>query len=122
MTWIALLLLGTVPLDIPVQDKFSICEHNHFFDEHGQLVFDQFLFKDWNKATCRFDVQAWRLDKGKAVKVGNSLLFYDGDTLRRIRFDDFQETWSQYDPECIDRQYFPKEQRRDLLNGRRFKP
>lgn len=47
MLQLALLLLSIVPHDDVARESFDLVEVNHFYDEHGKLVFDQVLFYDW---------------------------------------------------------------------------
>jgi hypothetical protein len=42
--------------------------------------------------------------------------WHDGLTLRQVRAASIRETWTQYDPELIERSVLPKEHRRELSN------
>jgi hypothetical protein len=66
-------------------------------------------------------VRAWRLVKNPAQlpqrdwKDGGYLaVWQDGEVLRHVHGQSMRETWTQYDPELIEREYLPKEQRREL--------
>jgi hypothetical protein len=113
---------GLNPADgVLANDRVDLIEVNHFYNERGSLVFDQIIFYDWSAAEGRFHVRAWRLVKcpaqiphrdgqrGEYVAVWS-----DGEVLRRVRSDSFRESWTQYDPELLEREYLPKEHRREL--------
>jgi hypothetical protein len=128
-TWaISLALMGLSPPEYVVTDRVDVIEINHFYDEHGKLVFDQILYYEWSAAQSRYNVRAWRLLKSPAQvpqrdwQRGDFVArFYDGDALREVRAATMRESWTQYDPELIEREYLPKEQRRELrsLNSSR---
>ncbi len=42
------------------------------------------------------------------------MIWNDGEILRHIRAASFRETWTQHDPELLEREYLPKEERREL--------
>lgn len=60
----ALLALGLLPRDAPVEDAVDRIEVNHVYDGNGNLVIDQIIFWEWNARHSRFDVVDWRLLKG----------------------------------------------------------
>jgi len=102
-------------------DQVDLIEVNHFFDEQGRLVFDQVIFYDWSSVDNRYNVRAWRLLKSTAQiprRNWNQGVFWavwhDGEVLRKVRSKGIHETWTQYDPELLEREYLPKENRRDL--------
>lgn len=68
-----------------------------------------------------FDVVAWRLVKSPdqlprpdRLHGGYVAVWHDNGLLRRVRSDAFRETWTQYDPELVEREFLPKDQRRGL--------
>jgi hypothetical protein len=115
--------LSIVPQDgaEPVSDCVSSIELNHFYDEQGRQVFEQCIFREWNRLAERENVVAWRL-----VKTPNQIpqfdwsrgcyrtVWFDGDFFRDISSRSLTETWTQYDPELYEREFLPKEQRREL--------
>ena len=122
-TTIMVLMAATLlhPTEDVASDEVDLIEVNHFFDEQGRLVFDQVIFYDWSPAESRFNVRAWRLLKSPAQiprrnwKQGDfSTIWHDGDVLRSVRARGIHETWTQYDPELLEREFLPKEKRRDL--------
>jgi hypothetical protein len=66
-------------------------------------------------------VRAWRLVKNPAQLPqrdwqdgGYVAVWHDGEVLRHVHAESMRETWTQYDPELIEREFLPKEQRREL--------
>lgn len=129
-------LLAIVPYDYlsggTVVERCDLVEVNHLHDGCGQHVFDQVIFWDWSPRECRFTVRAWRM-----VKKPEQTPTYDWDRsvwsatwtesvaapwtevrmLREVRSDSFRETWTQYDPELVEREILPQERRRGLRPG-----
>lgn len=121
MRTLALLLFSIVPRDDVARESCDLIELNHFYDEHARLVFDQVIFYDWSAADSRYNVRAWRLVKNPAqlphrdwARGCYSAMWQDGEQLRQIQAKSFSETWTQYDPELLEREYLPKERRREL--------
>lgn len=109
------------PTEDVAREDVDLIEVNHFFDEQGRLVFDQVIFYDWSVTDARFQVRAWRLLKSpkqlprRDWKQGDYIaIWYDGEQLRKVRARALHETWTQYDPELIEREFLPKEKRREL--------
>jgi len=122
-SWMACLLLANPgpPTEQMVVDRVDLVEVNHYYDEHGRHVFDQTIFYDWCPVQCRYNVRAWRLVKTVSQlphrdwRTGEYVaVWHDGSVLRKVRADSFRESWTQYDPELIEQDYLPKDQRRDL--------
>ncbi len=104
------------------RDHVDLIEVNHFYDETGKLVFDQVIFYDWSVEHGRYNVRDWKLlKKTGQIPVRNwskgefLAVWYDGDTLRVVRSSSVRESWTQYDPELLEREYFPKEKRAGLM-------
>ncbi len=106
-----LILLQPIPLE-PVRDRCVAIEKNNFYDECGRLVFKQFIFRDTD------EIVDWRLVKSGYellhTPTGPSLIWVDGDKFRRVDAKRYYETWTQHDPELIERDVLPKEDRREL--------
>lgn len=117
--WVA--ALGLHPQQSVTEDEVDLIEVNHFYDEHGKLVFDQIIFYDWSAESSRYQVRAWRLLKTDSQLPKRNWkrrefvsVWHDGDTLRQVRAAAVRQTWTQYDPELMDREHLPKERRREL--------
>jgi len=70
----------------------------------------------------RYQVRAWRLVKNPNQipqrdweNGGYSCFWQDGEQFRHIYAKAFRETWLQYDIELVEREYFPKEKRKELM-------
>lgn len=128
MTTIIALLIALQP-SAPITDTVSFIEVNHFYDDQGRLVFDQIIFWDFHPAESRYHVVAWRMYKQDSqfptrehrVGRGYVTIWHDGDLLRRVRTCIVQETWTQFDPELVEREWLEKSKRRGLTKHRRVK-
>lgn len=117
--------VGSSPIeDIPC-DRVDLIEVNHFHDDQGRLVFDQVIFYEWSPTQGRHQVQAWRLLKSAAQKpradfqTGEFVATWqDGETLREVRASSARESWTQFDPELVEREFLAKEKRKDLAKIR----
>jgi hypothetical protein len=104
-----------------LRDRVDLVEVNHYHDELGRHVFDQLIFYDWSKQRQRFDVRAWRLIKQSSQLPRRDhasnvwrIIWHDGGVLRTVEASSHRETWTQYDPELVNREYLPQEHRREL--------
>lgn len=120
MSLLYLLFTLVGPEDV-VRERVDVAELSHFYDDQGRLVLDQVIFYDWDPHHERFQVRAWRLVKNGAPSIerdwgsgGWDTIWLDGEILRHIKAGSFRETWPQYDPELAEREYLPKEKRREL--------
>ena len=112
---------GINPVEDVARERVDLMEVNHFYDEQGRLVFDQVIFYDWSSEHSRYMVRAWRLVKNPAQLPsrdwrdgGYQAVWQDGEILRRVQSPSMRETWTQYDPELVEREYLPKERRKEL--------
>ena len=124
-----LVALGISPQVDVARDTVDLIELNHFYDEQGRLVFDQVIFYDWSDDDARHMVRAWRLVKNPTQLPqrdwkdgGYSAVWQDGELLRHVHSRAFRETWTQYDPELVEREYLPKERRKELRALRVSRP
>jgi hypothetical protein len=97
-------------------------EFNHFVDEDGREVFRQVIFYDWSKTHRRFHVRAWRLIKQESQvpqRRWNPALYqctwHDEGLLRQVWAPSLRETWTQRDPERVNRGLLPEDQRVPLF-------
>jgi len=118
------LAFGLTPVEHTTRDSVDLVEINHFHDEKGRLVFDQIIFYDWCPVQCRYQVRDWRLLKNAAQipvrdwRTGEYVAiwhdFKDKNTLRTIHTKTVRESWTQYDPELVEREFLAQEDRREL--------
>jgi hypothetical protein len=107
-----------------VLDRVDLVEINHFHDDQGRLILDQLIFYDWSPADSRYHVRAWRrISTPAQIPLRNwrnrdfVAIWHDGkdrDVLRKVHARMIRETWTQYDPELVEREFLPQEKRRDL--------
>lgn len=130
MNILLLLLIAILPAPEPLRERCDRIELNHFYDDDRRLVFDQLLFWDWSHDAGRYQLRAWRMVKwqhGKQHAPIASMIpqyshsrrcwqsnWHDGDLWRCVEAECVIETWTQYDPELTDREFLPKEHRREL--------
>ena len=119
---VCLIAWGISPREDIAVETVDLIEVNHFYDEQGRLVFDQCLFYDWSSADGRHMLRAWRLVKNPSQLPqrdwehgGHTAIWQDGAVLRKVRAGSLRESFTQYDPELVERGFLPKELRRDLL-------
>lgn len=105
--------------------KVDLIELNHFLDDEGREVFQQVIFYDWCKPKQRFHVRAWRLikkDSQRPIRRWNPTSYqctwHEGSVLRQVRATKMRETWSQQDPERMNREFLPEDQRIPLFQTR----
>ncbi len=117
----AVLLLATIPHSPIVTDRIDLIEVNHVLDGMGCLVFDQVIFWEWSQHKGRHDVQAWRLLKcpgqfpRRDYRTGDYAATWDDEeTHREVRAATFRESWTQWDPELLERGRLAKERRKEL--------
>ena len=116
--------LSLNPVQSPAVDEVDLVEINHFYDEQGRLVFDQVIFYEWSSDASRYQVRDWRLlKKPSQIPLRNwrdrnyEAIWHDfknQDVLRKVRAKMVRETWTQYDPELVEREFLPDEKRRKL--------
>ena len=114
-----------------IEDRCDLVEINHVYNTEGKHVFDQCIWynlkgkwlEDLDKKYWGYgyDVVAWKMIKNKQIlPVKNHRTglyvqrFYDGRYLRKIVSSTYKETWTQYDPELLERRLTPVELRIQL--------
>lgn len=121
--------LGLSPQEDVAREQVDLVEVNHYYDEQGRLVFDQTIFYDWSPENSRYMVRDWRMVKSPSQLPqrnwhdgGYLAVWQDGEVLRRVHAQAMRETWTQYDPELVEREYLPKEKRRGFRKVKLEKP
>lgn len=115
----------------PVYYRADLLERNNFYDGEGRLVFTQAIW--WDDYGSRYAVRDWRIlkDSDSVCEVNGifrmAFMANDGHVFV-VDADTYAETWTQFDPEVLDRDVLPDCWRRKigretpLLPGRRPKP
>lgn len=106
---------------VVVVDRVDVVEVNHFYDGQGKLVFCQILWWEWraDEDGSAHRIVDWRLMKSSGqlpVRVDGvwRCQWTDGERLRRVDAWSYRETWTQEDPELVDRLSMPPDQLRKL--------
>jgi hypothetical protein len=138
---LALSLTAVVPVETIVSERCDLIEVNHFYSPEGHKILTQLIFYDWHVETLGwlegwYEVRDWRLVRRKTVEkehdkdhmesmlpvLDHTGLYHarwsDNKELREVSAPVVRETWTQYDPELIDRSRLPVNARRGLLINR----
>ena len=117
-------LLGGSPSDSGTKTtrrEVDLIELNHFIDDQGREVFQQLVFYDWSRPDQCFHVRAWRLVKKQTQlprrhwkPKGYLCTWQDNHKTREVWSESLRETWSQKDPERVNREILPENQRKPL--------
>lgn len=103
---IATVLAGVIPRDAPPR-RADLLERNRVHNEHAEQTLVQII--GWRDGHVLF----WRSDHPVHREGGAwRLTWHDGERLRDVVAETFCETWTQYDPEVLDREFVPPERRR----------
>ncbi len=124
--------ISLTPSDEITVDEVDLIEVNHFYDDQARLVFDQIIYYDWSPEDRRYQVKDWRLLKSPAQvplrdwHSGGYLSewqdFKQRNGLRRVKAKSIRETWTQYDPELIEREFLAQDKRAELTRIPRIEP
>jgi hypothetical protein len=118
----SLLLIGVAPDSTHskqlARERVDMIELNHFIDGEGREVFRQVIFYDWSKPHKQFHVRAWRLIKKPSQLPQHRwnpehyrCRWQDDDIMREVWSPTMRETWTQRDPERVNRTLLPEDQR-----------
>ncbi len=101
-----------------LRQRVDMIELNHFVDEDGREVFRQVIFYEWSKSHKRLHVRAWRLVKKPSQLPQQrwdppmyQCTWHDDGLLRQVWAPTMRETWTQRDPERVNRKFLPEDQR-----------
>jgi len=104
-----------------VVDHVDLVEINHFCDDYGRAILHQMIFYDWCPETQRYQVRDWQpLRKSYQYptkdwrKDCHVAVWFDKGVKRVVEADLIRETWTQYDPELVERNYLPPDERTGL--------
>jgi hypothetical protein len=113
-----LTLIAFIPINFDncIKDEVDVIEINEYRGSWKQII-----FLEWHPQLRRHSVVDWRMYKSEnmhPVKQGNGYLmrWHDGDLFREVWAPSRRFTYTQHDPELLDRNVIPQEQRRGLKN------
>jgi hypothetical protein len=108
-----------------VTETVDLIELNHFYDDLGRHAYDQVIFYEWSPDYRRFHVIAWCLVENDLSRMptrnpGNGeyvVRWYDRDakTPREVHSPLYRETWSQVDPERVNKKWLDEKHRTSLI-------
>jgi hypothetical protein len=105
--------VAEIPRDAVAYDRCEAVETNWVYNEQGDLVFVQLIFREEDR------IIAWRMARpsipvATRIKGGWRYLWLDGDVTREVECRTIYETHTQWDRETEERPYWPPEIRRQL--------
>ena len=106
-------------------EKVDLIELNHFYDDLGRHAYDQVIFYEWSPDYRRFHVIAWCLLENDLSRLptrnpnnGEYVVRWhdrDAKVQREVRSPLYRETWSQVDPERVNKKLLDEKYRTSLL-------
>ncbi len=121
--FLAVAACASNPTSLVTRDSVDLVEVNHLYDEQGRLLLDQVIFYDWSTQHRRYNVRAWKLVKSQSQlptrnRAGAFVAtWHDDRTLRQVVATSMVESWTQFDPELMERQFLPKDKRVNLTKN-----
>jgi hypothetical protein len=120
---IAFLIALVLSTATPEPVRVEAVEINHYHDANGNPVFSQLILRRWLRLSTGSGhrVEDWRLIKSAnpltitSKRGRKQIVFTDDGILRVIEVAKIRETWTQYDPEVVDREVYSQFQRRPYL-------
>jgi hypothetical protein len=109
-----------------VREEVDLIEVNHFHDELGRHVYDQVVFYGWSAAAGDYHVRGWcllddparwpRRNKGSGLY---QVIWHDRDqrVQRQIVSRHYTETWTQVDPERVNKRLLDEKHRTSLVRA-----
>ena len=108
-----------------VTEKVDLIELNHFYDDLGRHAYDQVIFYEWSPDYRRFHVISWCLLENDLSRMPTRnpnngeyrVRWHDRDAKvhRELRSPLYRETWSQVDPERVNKKLLDEKYRTSLL-------
>jgi hypothetical protein len=109
----------------PLAERVDLIELNHCYDDLGRHTFDQIIFYQWSPDYRRFHVIAWCLVENDLSRMPTKVPggedyvvnWYDRDARvqRQVRSNTYRETWTQSDPERLNRKFLNEKYRTSLM-------
>lgn len=126
---LGILLAFTVSTSAPnrVAESVDMIELNHFHDVLGRHVYDQVIFYEWSQSHREFHVRAWALiderDSDTRWPTKNyasgrwHVRWHDRDQniARNLSSAWLRESWTQADPERVNKSLLPEHLRHSLV-------
>ncbi len=112
-----------------IEESIDMIELNHFYDSSGRHIYDQVIFYHLAPETGKYRVRAWCLVEDRESlsrrPIRNPVTgrvrveWYDGEhrVLRHLESSVYRESWTQVDPERMDKRYLDERLRLSLVQG-----
>lgn len=112
-----------------IEESIDMIELNHFYDPCGRHIYDQVIFYHLSPETGKYRVRAWCLVEDREsltrrpmrdAKTGRVRVeWYDGEhkALRHLESGIYRESWTQVDPERMDKRHLDERLRLSLVQG-----
>lgn len=119
------LVISANPVSVePPTERVDLIEANAHYDLNGVLLLRQAIFYEWDDFTARHQVVAWRLIKTdatapRACEDGYEMVWSEGGRHLRVTAPKYRATWTQIDPEVMERRHLPSDQRKGIFNEKR---
>lgn len=95
------------------ESTVDVAEVNSLYTDDGVHTFDQLI--GWDFTDEGYRVAWWKLIRdGQPMPSRGRVVWIDGTVLRKVRYRAFRRTFTQYDPELLDREKLPQDLRRGL--------
>ena len=116
---------NSTPSSEGVTQRVDLIELNHFYDDLGRHGYDQVIFYEWSPDYRRYHVVAWSLIENNLDRLPKHdhdrdiyvVQWYDRDARvhRKVWSKAYRETWSQTDPERVNKKLIDEKHRVSLL-------
>jgi hypothetical protein len=121
--------LGDGLQDRMIEESIDMIELNHFYDPCGRHIYDQVIFYHLAPETGKYRVRAWCLVEDRETLSRRPVKdaatgcvrveWYDGEhkVVRHLVSRIYRESWTQVDPERMDKRYLDERLRLSLVQG-----
>lgn len=121
--------LGDGLHDRKIEESVDMIELNHFYDPCGRHIYDQVIFYHLAPETSAYRVRAWclvddreTLSRRPSRDVARGQVrveWYDGEhkVVRHLTSRIYRESWTQVDPERMDKRVLDERLRVSLVQG-----
>lgn len=120
-TILLILLLCKIPFSAPIEKQVdcNLIEKNNIYDKDGLYTFTQYIYYNWDPELKRnividFVIQETR--KFEVIEVNNFFhqKIVKDHKIYKIRAKHFRESWTQFDPEILNKKYLPERLRENF--------
>jgi len=122
--FLAATVIGVVVWSNPtVDERVDMVELNHFHDSNGKFCFSQVIFWRWDHVEGNYHVGEWRMIEGVSINPRPdkcTVKWKEHSGIERLVIaKHFRESWTQIDPERMDKNGHPESERIGLISRNR---